>query len=166
MKSKTKEICISGVFAALIFVATFFVKVPVASGYVHFGDTLIYLCAMIIGGPFSVAAAVIGAGLADIIGGYAIYAPATVIIKALIALVFVLFGKKEKLFSLRTVILSVVAGLITVGGYFIADMIIAKAYAFVDIPGNIIQAVGSAVLYIVAAVAFDKLDVVKKIGVR
>lgn len=166
MKGNTKKVAYTGVFAAMVFVTTFFIKVPVASGYVHFGDALIYIGAGIIGGPWAMLAGAIGAGLADLIGGYAIYAPATIIIKALIVLPFMLALKNEtKLFSLKSVIMTIPAGVITVGGYFLADMIIDKAYAFVDIPGNIIQAVGSAVLFIVVAFALDKAKIKDKIKI-
>lgn len=155
---------LTGVFAAMIFVMTYFIKVPVASGYVHFGDALIYLSAGFIGGPWAMLAGAIGAGIADVIGGYAMYAPATIIIKALIAVPFVIVLKdKEKLFSPLSALMTIPAGLITVGGYFIADMIIDKAYAVVDIPGNVIQAVGSAVIFIVIALAFDSMKIKKRI---
>lgn len=167
MKSNSKKVAYTGVFAALIFAATFFIKVPVASGYVHFGDALIYVGAGIIGGPWALLAGAIGAGLADIIGGYAIYAPATVIVKAAIAAVFVLGYKNNntKMLSLKTGLMTIPAGLITVGGYFVADMIIDKTYAFVDIPGNVIQAVGSAAIYIIFSFALDKAKIKDKIKI-
>lgn len=166
MKNNTKKIAFTGVFAAMVFVTTFFIKVPVASGYVHFGDALIYIGAGIIGGPWAMLAGAIGAGLADLIGGYAIYAPASIIIKALIVLPFMLFCKREdKLFSLKTVLMTIPSGVITVGGYFLADLIIDKSYAVIDIPGNVIQAVGSAVIFAVVAFALDKAKVKDKIKI-
>lgn len=166
MKGNTKKIAFTGVFAAMVFVTTFFIKVPVASGYVHFGDALIYIGAGIIGGPWAMVAGAIGAGLADLIGGYAIYAPASIIIKALIVVPFMLVAKKEdKLFNLKSVLMTIPSGVITVGGYFIADMIIDKSYAVIDIPGNVIQAVGSAVIFAVVAYALDKAKVKDKIKI-
>lgn len=163
MNKNLRKIVSTAVFAAMIFVLTYFVKVPVASGYVHFGDALIYLCAGFIG-PWALLAGAIGEGMADLIGGYAIYAPATIIVKALIAIPFVLaMRKKEKLFTPISALMTIPAGLITVGGYFVADIIIDKAYAVVDIPGNVIQAVGSAVIFIILALAFDASKIKKKI---
>lgn len=162
--NNTKKVAFTGVFAAMVFVTTFFIKVPVASGYVHFGDALIYLGAGIIGGPWAMVAGALGAGLADLIGGYAIYAPATIIIKALIVLPFMLaYKNNDKLFSIKSALMTVPAGVITVGGYFLADMIIDKSYAVVDIPGNVIQAVGSAILFVVVSFALDKAKIKEKI---
>lgn len=164
---KIRKMVTAGVFAAMIFVLTYFVKVPVASGYVHFGDALIYICAGILGGPWAILAGAIGEGLADLVGAYAVYTPATIIVKALIALPFIFAAKNtknsDKLLNVTSALMTIPAGLITVGGYFIADLIIDKSYAIVDIPFNVIQAVGSAVIYIVLALAFDTAKITKKI---
>lgn len=163
MNEKLRNTVISGMFCAMIFVLTMFVKVPVASGYVHFGDALIYICACLLG-PWGIIAGAIGEGLADAAGGFAAYIPATVIVKALIALPFV-FGYKsrERILSVKTALFTVISGVITVLGYFIADLIIDKAYAIVDIPGNIIQALGSALIFTVIAAAFDKAKIKNRI---
>ncbi|MBE6741995.1 MAG: hypothetical protein E7570_06780 [Ruminococcaceae bacterium] len=163
MNKKLRKAITSGVFCAMIFVLTMFVKFPVASGYVHFGDALIYVCASLLG-PWGIIAGAIGEGLADVAGGFAVYFPATVIVKALIALPFSLFNfKNEKLLSVKSGLLTIPSGLITVAGYFIADMIIDKAYALVDIPGNLIQAAGSAVIFIIISAAFDKANIRNKL---
>ena len=160
-----KKISFCGMFAALIFAFTMFVKIPVASGYVHLGDALVYVCAMLLGGPYAFFAAIIGEGLADIAGGYLIYFPATVIVKSLVVIPFVIIRKrsKNKLLTKISALMTLPAGLVTVVGYFLADLIIDKAYAIVDIPGNIIQAVGSAIIFIVVAFAFDKSKIIEKI---
>lgn len=137
---------------------------PVATGYVHFGDALVYLVASVMGGPWAFFAAAVGEALADVTAGWVSYAPATLIVKALIALPFVLSCKKsDKILTPLTALLTIPAGVITVGGYFVADLIIDKAYAVVNIPGNIIQAVGSAVLFIVIAAAFDAAKIKKRL---
>ena len=155
---KLKKLIITALFTAIIFIATFFIKFPAASGYVHLGDSLIYLCALIIGSPYGALAGALGEGLADLSGGYAVYAPATIIIKAALAFVFMLAPRKRFL-SIRSFAASFFAGLITVGGYFIADLVIDRAYAFADIPGNVIQAVGSMAIFAILALALDAAKV-------
>ena len=164
MNNKLRKTIISGVFTAMIFVLTMFVKFPVASGYVHFGDALVYICASLLG-PWGIVAGAIGEGLADVAGGFAAYFPATVVVKALITLPFSLFNaKSEKLLSVKSGLFTLLSGAITVLGYFIADLIIDKSYAIVDIPGNAIQALGSAIIFVIIAAAFDKSKVKNKIG--
>ena len=163
MNNKFKKSIVSGVFCAMIFVLTMFVKFPVASGYVHFGDALIYICSSIIG-PWGIIAGALGEGIADIAGGFAVYFPATVIVKALIAVPFAFFNfKTEKILSIKSSAFTLISGAVTVLGYFIADLIIDKTYAFVDIPGNVIQALGSAVLFVIIAAAFDKSKIKNKL---
>ena len=163
MNKNVKKITLTGVFSAMIFVLTMFVKVTVPSGYVHFGDAMIYVCAVLLGSPWALIAGAIGEGLADVAGGFAMYAPATVIIKVIIALIFSLCKDENKLLTVKSGIMTIPAALVTVGGYFAADMIIDKAYAFVDIPGNIIQGVGSAVVFIAIAAMLDKVKIIKKV---
>ena len=163
MNKNLKKITLTGVFSAMIFVLTMFVKVTVPSGYVHFGDALIYVCAVLLGSPWAMIAGALGEGLADVAGGFAMYAPATVIIKVIIAFLFSLCKNENKLLTVKSGIMTLPAALVTVGGYFAADMIIDKSYAFVDIPGNIIQGVGSAVIFIVIAAMLDKAKIIKKV---
>lgn len=163
-KDKLLKMVYTAMFAAMIFALTRFIQIPVASGYVHFGDALIYIVALTVGGPWAMLAGALGGALADLTSGFAVYAPATIIIKALIALPFVLVNKKsEKILTPFTALLTIPSGVITVLGYFIADMIIDKAYAVVDIPGNVIQAAGSAVIFIIIAAAFDAAKLKKKL---
>jgi uncharacterized repeat protein (TIGR04002 family) len=162
--NKVFKMVATAMFTAMIFVFTRFISVPVATGYVHFGDALVYLVASTLGGPWGFFAAAVGEALADITSGWLTYAPATLIVKALIALPFVLVNKKsEKILTPLTALFTIPAGAITVGGYFVADLIIDKAYAFVNITGNVIQAVGSAIIFIVIAIAFDAVKIKKKL---
>ena len=99
-KSLTHLITAS-LFAALVTVFTAYIghiPMPGTGGYVHFGDALIFLAACLLPAPYAVAAAALGAGLADILV-FPAYAIPTIIIKAGIALCF--SAKKEKIICLR-----------------------------------------------------------------
>lgn len=165
--NKIFKMVATALFTAMIFLLTRFVSVPVATGYVHFGDALVYLVASVMGGPWAFFAAAVGEALADVASGWIAYAPATLIVKALIAIPFVLVWKKsDKVLTPLTALLTIPSGVITVAGYFVADMIIDKAYAVVNIPGNVIQAVGSAVVFIILAAAFDAAKLKKKLFLK
>lgn len=160
---KLLKMIYTALFTAIIFLLTRFIQVPVATGYVHFGDALVYIVSSLLGGPWAFFAAAVGEALADVASGWVTYAPATLIVKLLIAVPFVLVHKKsEKILTPLTALFTIPAGAITVLGYFIADTIIDKAYAVVNIPGNVIQAVGSAVIFIVLAAGFDAMKLKKK----
>lgn len=163
---KVLNMVYAAVFAAMIFALTRFVQIPVpgGAGYLHFGDAMIYIVASTLGGPWAILASAVGAALADLSSPYAIYAPVSIIVKVLIALPFVLVNKKsEKILTPLTICLTIPSGIITVGGYFVGDLIINKAYAVADIPMNIVQAVGSAIIFAIIALAFDTAKLKKKL---
>ena len=160
MKKTTKNICFAAMFAAMIFGLTM-LHVPIgAGGYIHVGDAVIYVTAMLMGGPWAFISAAIGAACADIVSGFAVYAVPSAIIKILIAVPFVLISKNQsKLLSVRSAIFTIISGVITVLGYFAADLILYREGAIADLPANIIQAAGSAVVFIVLAFALDRAGI-------
>ena len=70
-KLSVQKLTLCGVMAALVFVMTYFPKipVPVTGGYVHLGDGAIFLSVLLLG-PLGIPAAAVGSMLSDLIGGY------------------------------------------------------------------------------------------------
>lgn len=152
----------SGLFAAVIFSVTAFLpRLPIAGGaggYVHIGDAFIYLAACILPLPWAVAAAAIGAGLADALTGFIIWMPGTAITKALMVLPF--SRKGYKLFTVRNAFASIIAGLVCITGYYLYEAAITMSFT-IPLPSvlfNIIQAVMSTVIFITAAFALDRIN--------
>jgi uncharacterized membrane protein len=79
---RQRQIVNVAVFSALVFVATFTLRVtiPATGGYFNIGDSMIYVAALLYGPLVGGLAGGIGASLADIVG-YPIFAPGTFIIK-------------------------------------------------------------------------------------
>lgn len=160
MKNSNKLINVveASMFAALCCIATF-LKVPMVtptSGYVNLGDTVIVMTAFVLSPVYAALAAGIGSMLADILMGYAQYAPGTFAIKALMALVAGLFlcavkkpAEKNKLLSLIFIIISAVcAEIIMVGGYFLFEAYLlgyGVAGAFGSVLPNVFQSVAGVV---------------------
>lgn len=85
-KEQIIKLCVTGMFSALICVATMVIQIPAPlAGYVHFGDCFILIAAWILGPWWGFAAGGIGSALADLFTGYAHYIPGTLIIKGLMA---------------------------------------------------------------------------------
>ena len=86
---KTNRIVMTGLMTCLILVATMVVRIPVpfTQGYVHLGDTMIFLGVLLLGKKNGTIAAGVGSALADLLGGYAYYVPWTLVVKALMAFV-------------------------------------------------------------------------------
>ena len=167
MKSNKKilNLALSAVFAALIFMATMLhVGFGSSGGYIHLGDAVIYLCAAFLPSGYAASAAAVGAGLADILSGAPLWAPATILIKAASALFFT--SKKETVLCTRNAIACAVGAVLCVGGYYIAEVIIygcGFVVPLASIPFNLIQTVSSAVLFISVSAVFDKTGLKKKL---
>lgn len=93
---KTKDITFVGLFAALIFVGTYFFKLPIsfAGGYTHLGDGLLIIAVLFLGWKRGTIATAIGMGLSDLIGGYAVWVLPTICFKAMWAFLVGLFAYK------------------------------------------------------------------------
>ena len=152
-----KKLTLAGVLAALVFVMTYVPKVPVpmTGGYVHLGDGAIFLSVLLLG-PLGVPAAAIGSGLADILGGYMVYALPTMIIKAAVALIAWKVWKEDR--WLRALIGFVLAELAMVAGYFAFESVMyGAAAAWGAVGPNCIQGVAGVVLGMVCHALYPRL---------
>ena len=167
----TKTIALTAMFAALVTVTTAFIKLPAPLGYAHAGDSMVYLAACALPFPLGFIAAGIGGALADLISGYAVFALPTAIIKALNVLPFLLvrlyLSKKQRddrLLRIPTALALIPTSLITVGGYFLANMMLFdRAYAVTETPFNLVQSAVGAALFIALALALDAIKFKQKL---
>ncbi len=83
----TGTITTTAMMAALVFLFTFLVKIPIPTGYIHIGDSIILLTVCLFGTKRGAVAGAIGAGLSDLAGGYVMWVLPTVVIKALWAVI-------------------------------------------------------------------------------
>ena len=151
-----KLICISAMFAALVFVATFLVKVPLPVGYVHIGDGIVFLASALLPLPYAMVASAVGVGLADLCAGYAIYIPITVIIRILTVL---FFSRKKPMLSWHNIIALAAAIVLCAVGYWACEAIFvyeSGIAALAGLPFNIAQSALGAIIYIVVSKAAGK----------
>ncbi|MCL2518412.1 MAG: TIGR04002 family protein [Oscillospiraceae bacterium] len=159
-----KKLVMAALFAAVIMLVTGYSAFRITgNGYIHLGDIFVYLAASFVPFPYGLAAAAVGAGLADLLVGSAIWIPGTFIIKALMALMFI--NNKKRVLCLRNVIAAVLAGLICTGGYYFYEAVIVGSLKvpLASIPFNLIQAGVSAAMYIIIALALDKINIKQKL---
>ena len=126
------KLVLAALFAALVCVATMVVRIPMPAtdGYANLGDAIILISAFLMPPYLAAGAAGIGSMLADLLAGYAEFAPGTFIIKAAVAFIagniFFRFGKEKGVFSSLPVmvIAGVVAECAMVLGYFAYEALI------------------------------------------
>ena len=160
---KVYNVVLTGIMMCLVMVATMTIRIPVpfTQGYVHLGDTMIFLAVLVLGKRNATLAAGFGSGLADLLSGYAYYAPWTLAVKALMAFVVGAalehMEKKGQLeeghVSLPVLLAMFFGGLeMTVGYYVAASLMHGNWYTpLFSVPGNIGQfAVGMVLAFILA----------------
>ena len=148
--SLSKRLTLTALFSALCCVSTVLITVPLpASGYFNTGDVFVLLSAWCLGPIYGVLGAAIGSALGDLFLGYAIYAPATFVIKGLDAFVacFICWGlkkiiRKQALDFLPRILSAIAGELVMIFGYFLFESILYGFFgAIPNILGNGLQAV-------------------------
>jgi len=142
--NRLKKLVNAALFAALICVSTIAVQIPSPmNGYVNPGDGFVLLAGYILGPVWGGAAAGLGSMLADLFTGYGHYAPGTLLIKGLMALLAGSFYRMGKGHSLSLRLLGgLLAEVFMVLGYFLyASLLLGRGLAAAaSIPGNLMQA--------------------------
>ena len=156
---RLKNICLAGIFTAVVFVFTAYLHIPSHTGYTHIGDGFIYLAACLLPLPYGLFVGAGGALLADCLTGYAIWAPGSVIIKMIAVLFF--SRKQKKIASARNILALIPASALCIGGYYLYECIITSNFIapLSGIPGYITQSVMSSLLFVIAGFALDKLKI-------
>ena len=170
-KKSIRYVAYLAVFAALTFVATVVITIPMVSasgGYINFGDTIIFVASAILGPIGGLVSGAIGSVIADLIFAPE-YALITLIVKGLEGLLAGLtiqlirkFSSKKKWSDFVAFVVGfVIGGLEMVLGYYVGGGILLglvgdnMQYGFevslLDIPSNFIQmGVSVAVGYAIA----------------
>ena len=161
--NKIKYMCIAGVLTALVFVVTAYLHIPMYNGYIHFGDGIIYLAACLLPLPYAVAVGAGGALLSDCLTGFAIWAPASVIIKALTTLLF--SSKKDTIINIRNSLVLLPAAILCAGGYYLYEALLYGNFVapLASVSSNIIQSIASSIVFVIAGIAMDKMNVKSKL---
>ena len=146
----TNKLVMASLMTCLIIVATMFFKIPVpfGHGYIHAGDSMIFMAVLLLGIRYGAAAAAVGSAMGDVLGGFAIWAPWTFGIKGLMAVLmglFILIAAKN---ARNRMIGMTIAGVWMTAGYYAAEGVIYGNWfvALIGIPWNVGQfAAGMAI---------------------
>lgn len=161
MNTKTKKIVMAALMAALACVATMIIKIPSPlKGYLNLGDCIVLTAGWLLSPTYGFLAAGLGSALADVFSGYVTYAPATFIIKGLMALIafygFKLLNKKIGNLPSR-IISGIVAEIVMILGYFVFEGFL---YGFipsaVNIPANGVQGIAGLIIGVILIKVFEK----------
>ena len=148
---KTRQLVITALMICLVVLGTilFRIPVPMTKGYIHLGDAMIYLAVLMLGKKHGSAAACLGSALGDILGGYAFWAPFTLVIKFAMSFIagsiIETYRLKHEPGSFRRTRLYITAmtagGLVMCAGYLLVERFMYGGWApaLIGVPWNIGQ---------------------------
>ena len=148
--NNVKEIAISGLLIAMVFIATMFINIrlPISinGGLIHFGNVILFTVSIVFGRKKGAIAGAFGMGLFDILSGWVAWAPFTFIIRGIMGfLIGSIANYKGKdgnsfLFNFLAIIVSAIW---MIAGYYLTEVILYGNWITpaTSIPGNIAQLV-------------------------
>lgn len=145
----SKKMILTALLIALVTVTTMVVNIPLpgVKGYVNIGDTVVLLSGLIFGPAVGALAGALGSGLADLLLGYAYWAPWTFIIKGLEGF---LAGWLFVRFKRATLLVAGLSAAIMVVGYFLVGILYyGFGPALASLPGDLLQGGVSVILCLV-----------------
>lgn len=164
MNKKTKKIVMAALIAALACVSTMIIKIPSPlKGYLNLGDCIVLVAGWMLSPAYGFLAAGLGSALADILSGYVVYAPATFVIKGLMALI-AFYGFKllhNKIGNLQSkIIAGIFAEIVMILGYFVFEgFLYGFAPSLVNIPANGVQGIAGLIIAVVLIKFFEKTKI-------
>ena len=161
----TKKVVTASMLAALVCVATMIIKIPSPlKGYINLGDCIVLLAGWSLSPVYGFLAAGIGSALADVFSGYIAYAPATFVIKGLIAIIacfgFHLLHKRLGDFLSR-ILSGALSEIIMILGYFAFEgFLYGFVPSLVNIPANAVQGVAGLIIGTMLIKVFEKNKII------
>ena len=146
----TRELVFTALMTAFVFTATYLPHIPIPLGYAHLGDAVIFLLALMVARRVTFFAACVGSVLADLLGGFVLWALPTLIIKFVMAeIVFRIARRRDSLAGRRNIIAALVlsslwmAAAYTLAGAVLYDSLTA---ALASSPGLLMEGLVNGVI--------------------
>jgi uncharacterized membrane protein len=155
-RSSSLRIAAVAVLSAATAVLTLLPKIPIpgTQGYVHLGDVAVVFASLVLGPFTALLAGGIGTAAADLLGGYAQWAPISFAAHGLQGLAIGLLIRLRP----RSIPLAIAAGalgtVVMAAGYFLGGLVIEGfGKTLFAVPWNLLQAAAGAVLGIPLSIA-------------
>ena len=166
--NRVRNMVMAALLSALVCIATMLIKIPSPlKGYLNLGDGTVLLCGWFLSPLYGFLAAGIGSALADLLAGYAVYVPATFVIKGVMAII-ACYGFRLACNRMRNVpariLVGIVAEIMMVLGYYVFEgFLYGFAESLVNVPANAVQGVAGIILGAALSKVFQKTNLFIKI---
>ena len=147
-RQKTLSIAITAMLISLVFIVTLFVniKLPIKAngGLVHLGTAMLFIASILFGPKKGAVAGAAGMGLFDVVGGWLIWAPITIVARGvqgfIVGKIAWANGRKGDNLALNIVAM-IISMPVMLAVYYIGEVILYNNWIapLASIPGDIIQ---------------------------
>jgi uncharacterized membrane protein len=167
---KTMDLIITAMLIALVFLSTFFlnIKLPIAAngGLVHLGTAMLFIASILFGPKKAALAGAIGMGLFDIVGGWTLWAPITIVARGLQGYIVgkIAWSKGRNGTSMAfNVIATIVSIPFMIAVYYIGEGILYGNWIapLASIPGDLVQNILGIIVAVPVCVALKKVPYFK-----
>ena len=149
--SKNQQLTYAALGIALVFICTAFINIrlplPGNGGLIHLGNVPLLVFAILYGPWLGALIGGVGMALFDIVGGWFLWAPFTLVIVAIMGYIIGVICSQQ--LTVTKYILAVISAcLIKAVGYYLAEGIIYSNWIlpFSSIPGNLVQVITASII--------------------
>ncbi|RDI41855.1 ECF transporter S component [Falsibacillus pallidus] len=169
-RNKTFNLILTAMLIALVFVATIFlnIRLPIAAngGLVHLGTAMAFIATFLFGPKKGAIAGAVGMGLFDLVSGWTLWAPFTVVARGLqsyIAGKIAWSGGRNGNSAAINLLAAVASAPAMLAVYYICEGILYNNWIapVASIPGNIVQNVVGIIIAIPLCAALKKISFFK-----
>lgn len=161
---KTYSLVVTSMLVALIFIATFInIRLPIAAygGLVHLGTGMLFIASILFGPKKGAIAGAVGMGLFDLVGGWLLWTPITIIARGLqgfiVGSIAWAYGRRGEstTFNIMAMLISTPFMIAT---YYIGEAIIYGNWIqpLASVPGNVVQSIVGMMIAIPMCIALKK----------
>lgn len=147
-QDNVKKVVYGAFMMALVTIGTMVIQIPTPAtkGYINVGDSFIFLSSALFGPAIGFITGGIGSALADLLSGYAYWAPWTFIIKGIEGLIVGVMYKNYIKEYFKIAFLIIGALWMTLGYYMAGGIMYGFKVSLVDVPNNLVQGFASVAI--------------------
>lgn len=169
-RTKTFNLILTSMLIALVFVATLLlnIKLPITAngGLVHLGTAMLFIASILFGPKKAAIAGAVGMGLFDLVAGWTLWAPFTIVARGLQGYIVgkIAWSNGRNGSSIAFNILATISSIpVMLAVYYLCEGILYNNWIapMASIPGNIVQNVVGILVAIPVAIALKKISYFK-----
>jgi uncharacterized membrane protein len=167
---RTFDLIITAMLIALVFVATLTlnIRLPIAAngGLVHLGTGMLFIASILFGPKKGALAGAIGMGLFDLVSGWTLWAPFTIVARGLQGYIVgkIAWSNGRRGGSMSFNLLAAIVSIpVMLAVYFLCERVLFGSWIIpvASIPGNLVQNVVGIVIALPVCVLLKKISVFK-----